>query len=124
MKPPPIPGKVERVIDPTRVLDGERHIQIFKALPTSSAGRSFELKTRVLGMYDKGASGTVVETEAQLVEGSDVYCRILRQSFAVGQGQWGGPRGTTRPSFSLPKDRPADKVVVMETRPELTLLYR
>lgn len=75
-------------------------------------------------MYDKGASGTVVETEAQLVEGSDVYCRILRQSFAVGQGQWGGPRGPIRPSFSPPEDRPADKVVTMETRPEITFLYR
>ncbi|KIW24298.1 uncharacterized protein PV07_10025 [Cladophialophora immunda] len=124
MKPPPIPGKGERVIDPTRVLDGERHIKIFKDLPTSSKGRSFKLKTKVLGMYDKGARGTVVETEALLVEGSDIYCRILRQSFAVGQGRWGGPRGPSRPSFAPPTDRPADEVVTIDTRPELTLLYR
>ncbi|KIW95434.1 uncharacterized protein Z519_04018 [Cladophialophora bantiana CBS 173.52] len=124
LKPPPIPGKIERLIDPTRVLDGERHIEIFKTLPTSSEGRLFKLKTRVLGMYDKGASGTVVETEALLVEGSDIYCRIVRQSFAVGQGQWGGPRGPSRPSLMPPENRPADRVVTIDTRPELTLLYR
>lgn len=75
-------------------------------------------------MYDKGANGTVVETEALLVENSDVYCRIVRKSFAVGQGQWGGPRGPPSQDLSPPKDRLPDKVVTIETPRELTLLYR
>lgn len=78
----------------------------------------------MIGMYDKGANGTVVETEALLVENSDVYCRIVRKSFAVGQGQWGGLRGPPSQDLSPPKDRSPDRVVTIETPRELTLLYR
>lgn len=65
-----------------------------KPLPTTSAGKTFELKSKVLGVYDKGKAGTVVETELLLMEkGGDVYARAVGSGFYVGQGNWGGPKG-------------------------------
>ena len=78
--------------DARRVLDGQRKIEFFKTLPTTSAGRKFESRTKVLGVYDKGKPGTVVDTQTDLVDVSsgDVYSRITTSSFYVGQGGWGG----------------------------------
>ena len=65
-----------------------------KPLPPSSAGREFELRSKVLGVYDKGKAGSVVETELVLAEKSgDVYTKAVGSAFFVGQGNWGGPKG-------------------------------
>ncbi len=87
--------------DTRRVLDGERKIVILKPIPVSSAGRTFEVRGKVLGVYDKGTSGTVVEVEQCLVEvqgdgDGDVYSRAVGSSFFVGQGGWGGPKGESK----------------------------
>ena len=75
-------------------MDGQRSITFLKQLPTSSAGRTFEIRSKVLGVYDKGKPGTVVETEQVLAEkGGDVYARAVGSGFYVGQGNWGGPKG-------------------------------
>jgi hypothetical protein len=81
--------------DTKGVLDGERRIQFFKPLPTSSEGRNFEIRSKVLGVYDKGKPGTVVETEQCLVDkdSGEVYSRAVGSGFYVGQGGWGGPKG-------------------------------
>jgi hypothetical protein len=49
----------------------------------------------VLGVYDKGKPGTVVETEQCLVdaESGETYSRAVGSGFYVGQGGWGGPKG-------------------------------
>merc|ERR1712070_1278343 len=47
-----IPGVPK--LDSKRVVDGERHIIFFKPLPTSSEGRDFEIRSKVIGVYDKG----------------------------------------------------------------------
>ena len=73
-----------------------------KPLPPTSAGREFELRTRVVGVYDKGKVGSVVETETVLQEkGGDVYTKSVGSAFMVGQGNWGGPKGES-PSYILP----------------------
>lgn len=81
--------------DTKHVLDGERKIQFFKPLPVSSEGRKFEIRSKVLGVYDKGKPGTVVETEQCLVdvESGETYSRAVGSGFYVGQGGWGGPKG-------------------------------
>lgn len=81
--------------DTKGVLDGERKIQFFKPLPVSSEGRKFEIRSKVLGVYDKGKPGTVVETEQCLVdaESGETYSRAVGSGFYVGQGGWGGPKG-------------------------------
>ena len=69
-------------------------MKFFKPLPTTSAGKTFELRSKVLGVYDKGKAGTVVETETVLAEkGGDIYTKALGSAFFVGQGNWGGPKG-------------------------------
>lgn len=81
--------------DSRRVVDGQRSIQFLKPLPPTSQGKTFELRTKVLGVYDKGKAGSVVDTETVLAErGGDVYSRALGSAFYVGQGNWGGPKGT------------------------------
>jgi len=62
----------------------------------SSAGRKFEIRTKVLGVYDKGKA-SVVETEWNLVDShnEEVYTRAIGSSFYVGQGGWGGPKGVS-----------------------------
>jgi hypothetical protein len=66
-----------------------------KPLPVTSEGRKFEIRSTVLGVYDKGKPGTVVETEQRLVdaETGETYTRAVGSGFYVGQGGWGGPKG-------------------------------
>lgn len=61
----------------------------------TSEGKQFEIRSKVLGVYDKGKPGTVVETEQVLVDKSsgEKYCRAVGSGFFVGQGGWGGPKG-------------------------------
>ena len=81
--------------DSRRVVDGQRLMTFLKPLPPSSKGKTFELRTKVLGVYDKSKAGSVVETETVLAEkGGDVYARAVGSAFFVGQGNWGGPKGT------------------------------
>ena len=65
-----------------------------KTLPSTSAGRIFELRSKILGVYDKGKAGTVIETETVLAErGGDIYSKAIGSGFYIGQGNWGGPKG-------------------------------
>lgn len=77
------------------MVDGQRKLTTLKPLPPTSAGRKFELRNKVIGVYDKGKPGTVMETEQSIVdkETGEVYSKILSSSFYVGQGNWGGPKG-------------------------------
>ncbi len=88
----PIPGVPK--FDSRRSVDGQRLITFLKPLPTTSAGKTFELRSKVLGVYDKGKAGTVLETEQVLAEnGGDTYARAVGSVFYVAQGNWGGPKG-------------------------------
>lgn len=88
----PIPNVPK--FDSRRVVDGQRTMTFFKPLPPTSAGKSFELRSRVIGVYDKGKAGTVVETETVLAEmAGDIYTKAVGSAFFVGQGNWGGPKG-------------------------------
>src|SRR6266487_3593713 len=62
----PIPGVPK--FDSRRVVDGQRLMVFLKPLPATSVGKKFELRSKVLGVYDKGKAGSVVETEQSLVE--------------------------------------------------------
>ncbi|KAL4962682.1 putative peroxisomal dehydratase [Aspergillus stella-maris] len=119
----PIPGVP--AFDPKRVVDGQRKITVFKQLPTTSAGKKFELRSRVVGVYDKGKA-SVVETEQSIVEvGSrEVYSTVTGSAFYVGQGGWGGPKGPATPNYPPPKDRKPDAVREIQTTTETAQLYR
>jgi peroxisomal enoyl-CoA hydratase 2 len=88
----PIPGVPK--FDPTRVVDGQRLITFYKPLPPTSEGKKFQMKTKVIGVYDKGKAGAVVETETSIVdEEGTVYSKAVGSAFYVGQGNFGGPKG-------------------------------
>ena len=88
----PIPNVPK--FDNRRLVDGQRSMTFLKALPPTSAGRIFELRSKVLGVYDKGKAGTVIETETVLAErGGDIYSKAIGSGFFVGQGNWCGPKG-------------------------------
>lgn len=111
--------------NPQRVVDGERRIIFLKQLPTSSEGRQFEIRTKVIGVYDKGKA-SVVETEASLVdkETEEVYSKMIGSAFYVGQGGWGGPKGPSAVNYPPPKGKAPDAVFEDQTTEETSLLYR
>ncbi|KAH8910503.1 peroxisomal multifunctional enzyme [Coniochaeta sp. PMI_546] len=119
-----IPGVPD--FDYTRVVDGERRIQFFKPLPPTSAGRKFEIRTKVLGVYDKGRPGSVVESQTDLVDASsgEVYSRATGSAFFVAQGNWGGPKGPATVNYPPPKGKKPDAVFEDQTNRETALLYR
>ena len=112
--------------DYRRVLDGQRMMHFLKPLPTSSEGRKFELRSKVLGVYDKGKAGTVVETEQTIVdkETDEVYTRAVGSAFFVGQGNWGGPKGPATQNYPPPEGKKPDAVHVNQLNAESALLYR
>lgn len=112
--------------DTRGALDGERRITFLKPLPVSSEGRRFEIRSKVIGVYDKGKPGTVVETEQTLVDAQsgEVYSRAVGSGFYVGQGGWGGPNGPKTVNYPPPQGKQPDATYAFQTTPETALLYR
>lgn len=120
----PIPGVPK--FDYRRVLDGGRSMTFLKPLPPTSAGKTFELRSKVIGVYDKGKSGTVVETQQDIVDknSGEVYTRAVGSAFFVGQGNWNGPKGPATQNFPPPEGKKPDAVMEHQTTKESALLYR
>ncbi|OJJ89650.1 putative peroxisomal dehydratase [Aspergillus glaucus CBS 516.65] len=120
----PVPGIPD--FDYRRVVDGQRKLTILKPLPTTSAGKKFELRNKVVGVYDKGKPGTVMETEQSIVdkETGEVYSKTVSSNFFVGQGNWGGPKGPSTVSYAPPEGRSPDAIDVVQTTMETAHLYR
>ena len=120
----PIPGVPK--FDSRRVVDGQRLIKFLKPLPSTSAGRKFELRTKIIGVYDKGKAGSVVEQQQDIVdkESGEVYASAIGSAFFVGQGNWGGPKGPATQNFPPPEGKKADATVSHQTTLESALLYR
>ncbi|KAJ5774505.1 hypothetical protein N7457_009401 [Penicillium paradoxum] len=119
-----IPGVPD--LDYRHGVDGQRKITILKSLPTTSAGRKFELRNKVVGVYDKGKPGTVTETEQSIVdkESGEVYTKVLSSSFLVGQGGWGGPKGPSTVNYPPPEGKAPDATHVVQSNMETAHLYR
>ncbi|KEF51081.1 uncharacterized protein A1O9_12863 [Exophiala aquamarina CBS 119918] len=105
-------------LDPTRALDGERRLEVLCPLPTTSQGQDFMWHSKVIGVYDKGEKGTVLQHEYLLVEAGTgkAYSRLVGSGFFVGQGQWGGPKGLRAQLFPPPPGRESRPDAVYETR--------
>ncbi|UNI14717.1 hypothetical protein JDV02_001318 [Purpureocillium takamizusanense] len=112
--------------DYRRVVDGQRKIEFLKKLPPSSEGAKFENRTKVLGVYDKGRPGSVLDIQTDLVNAAtgEVHTRVTTSSFFVAQGGWHGPKGPATKSYPPPKDREPDAVLEHQTTTESALLYR
>lgn len=119
----PIPNVPK--FDSRRVVDGQRSMKFLKPLPPTSVGKKFELRSKVLGVYDKGKVGTVIETETVLAEkGGDVYTKAVGSAFFVGQGNWGGPKGPSTVNYPPPEGKKSDAVHTLQTAKESAHLYR
>lgn len=120
----PIPGIPK--FDSRRAVDGQRLMTFLKPFPPTSEGRKFELRTKVLGVYDKGKAGSVIETQSDIVDKAteEVYARAIGSGFFVGQGNWGGPKGPATQNFPPPQGKKPDAVVSHQTTRDSALLYR
>ncbi|KAI4722711.1 Thioesterase/thiol ester dehydrase-isomerase [Aureobasidium sp. EXF-10727] len=112
--------------DSRRVVHGEQSITFLKPLPPTSEGREFEMRAKVLGVYDKGKPGSVVETENLIVDKAtgEVYSRAVGMSFFVGQGGWNGPKGPKTVNYPPPEGKKPDAEYVFQTNAESAHLYR
>lgn len=119
-----IPGVPD--LDPRQLVDGDRTLQILRPLPVTSAGRSFEFRTTVLDVGDKGKAGTVVRSEDALVDTvtGDVYARNIGSLFYVGQGGWGGPRGEPSVKYPPPEGAKPDLGFRLQIDEQSAHLYR
>ncbi|TGJ80856.1 hypothetical protein E0Z10_g7925 [Xylaria hypoxylon] len=118
----PVPGMPP--FDAQRSVDGERGIEIVNPIPTSSAGLDLEIRSKVVGAYDKGGS-MISEQEHELVDvkTETVYVKMTSTAFGMGQGGYGGPKGPSKPAVQMPARQP-DAVHTYKTTPETALLYR
>jgi hypothetical protein len=116
----------------------------YRQIPNSSAGRRFALRSRIVGVYDKGKLGSIVENETILVDATsgEEYVKIVGNTFYLGQGNWGGPKGmplfkrllgapttTDLPAGPAPKNYPAPKkepdfTYSFKTTSQAALIYR
>lgn len=101
-------------------------MSFLKPLPPTSTGRKFEIRSKVLGVYDKGKPGTVVDTQQDLVDAGtgETYNRVIGSAFYIGQGNWGGPKGPATQNFPPPPGKKPDAVISHQTNAESALLYR
>lgn len=119
----PIPAVPK--LDPSSLVDGQRSLQLLKPLPITSKGRDFEVRSEVLGVYDKGKPGTIVKTVDSIVDAAtgETYAKVIGSLFYVGQGGWGGPRGPKEAAFSPPSREP-DQVLTFTVPENSAHLYR
>lgn len=121
---PKIPGVPD--LDFKRVIDGERHMTFFKPLPKTSDGKKFQIRSKTLGVYDKGKTGSVLESQDDLVdaETGEVYTRVRGSAFFIGQGGWGGPSGAKSQSYPPPEGKSETASYESIVAPEQAHLYR
>ncbi|KLJ11961.1 hypothetical protein EMPG_12886 [Blastomyces silverae] len=109
-------------------VDGRRRMEFLRPLPPSSDGKTWEIHSKVLGVFDKGAGkGTVMEMEHVLkqLESGQVYTRAWESAFFKGTGGWGGERGPKIKGYPPPSPaREPDAVSTFQTNPESAHLYR
>lgn len=69
-----------------------------------------------------------METEQTLVDNDadTTYTRMVSSKFYVGQGGWGGPRGSSAPKYPPPQGREdiPDKTSYLQLSNEIAHLYR
>ncbi|KAK4612227.1 putative dehydratase NIT22 [Fulvia fulva] len=91
-------------LDITRVVDGQRTLQILRTIPTTSKGRDFRIRSTVTGVWDKGrGKPTIIQTDHVLLEipkvattfggrkVEEIFTRMSETAIFMGQGGWGGP---------------------------------
>ncbi|KAF9889089.1 hypothetical protein FE257_008066 [Aspergillus nanangensis] len=113
--------------DRSRVVDAHKRIILHKPLAAIPAKhQSLAIQQELTGIYDKGLSGTLIETASYLVDRSSGsrYATIIGAVMARGQGGWGGSRGPSLATFPVPATTQPDYVHVYQTTHQTPLLFR
>ncbi len=121
--PGPWMANPETGIDVVKVLHGEQHLEIHKALPAEG---TIVAQNKVVDVVDKGVDkGALIISERKLYEqaSGDLLCTQTSVIFARGNGGFGGPVTTSPKPHALP-DREPDARVDIPTSTQSALLYR
>lgn len=100
-------------------------MEFYKFLFFIFVGKKFEIRCKVIGVYDKGKLGFVVEIQSDFVEviiGEVYFCEI-GSVFFIGQGNWGGFKGLVIENFLLLKGKQLDVVFEYQIIKEFVFLY-
>jgi len=106
--------------DRALLVHAEQSFELHRPLPVQGTVRTV---STVTGIYDKG-SGALITVENTAVDAATGEPMVTARSgtFIRGEGGFGGDRGSSKP-WQRP-ERPADRMVTLETRPEQALIYR
>ncbi|KAJ3338113.1 hypothetical protein HDU93_009984 [Gonapodya sp. JEL0774] len=108
-------------LDPAKVLDGERSIEILAPLPL---GGELVARSRTTNVYDVGKAA-ILESETLILDKQGKpYVRLSGSAFFRDAGGFGGPRPPKQGPESTPPTRAADKVLSFKTSPTQAQIYR
>jgi acyl dehydratase len=107
---------------PEGMVQGEQSIRLSRPLPPSG---SVDVSLVLGGVYDKGSSAVVViDITSRLVDTGEVVNVSKSVQFIRGQGGFGGPRSPAGEKPWVQPDRDPDAIVVLNTLPGQSLIYR
>ncbi|KXS18725.1 MaoC-like dehydratase [Gonapodya prolifera JEL478] len=115
----PIPG-VD--LDPTKVLDGERSIEFYEAIPLEA---DLVIRSRISNVYDVGKAA-ILENETQLVdpESGKTFVKMVGQAFFRDAGGFGGARPPKQNADATVPKRNPDKTITFKTNWNQAHIYR
>ncbi|TPX30246.1 hypothetical protein SmJEL517_g06152 [Synchytrium microbalum] len=108
-------------LDLSKVVDGERYIEILNPLPLEG---KFRFRTKITGVFDTGKA-TVVQSEATMIDAnSKEYAKVLSSTFYRDAGGFGGEKPPKPSLDSIPPPRPADNSLSLPTLKQQAVIYR
>ncbi|KAF2897650.1 hypothetical protein ILUMI_08517 [Ignelater luminosus] len=114
-----VPG---RPISMTEILHGEQYIEIVTNLPQEGTLLS---KAKVVEVLDKGSGAAIVQEAESFNEQGELMVKNQIVAFAVGAGNFGGPRTGTKIVPCVPKpNRKPDISATHVTNVDQAALYR
>ncbi len=107
--------------NPAMLVHGEQRVTLHKPIP---AAGSATLKSKLVGIYDKGKAAVVATetTATDDADGTPLYTNYS-SAFIRGEGGWGGDRGPSGPR-NVPPEREPDHEITYQTSPDQALVYR
>jgi len=105
--------------DIAMLVHGAQAVTLHRPIPPAGRAR---LRTKVVGMYDKGKAAVVVSESTAEADGEPLYT-TTSSLFIRGEGGWGGDRGPSGAQH-VPPEREPDREVRYATSPDQALVYR
>lgn len=114
-----VPG---RSIGLDQILHGEQYLEIFRDPPQEG---QLLTKGKIVEVLDKGSGAVIIFEADSFNEQGELVMRNQTSAFAVGAGNFGGPRASTKsvPCQAKPKRKP-DASILHATNIDQAALYR